>query len=234
MGMAVEQDVVFARIGIELGYCTRPQVEACLAIQARSDRPMSLGHHLVQEGHLTEAQHSTVLEKQRRDLRRVDPVQSSPKADLLFGRLIVREGFATEEDVAAALREQGETGDRRSLGEVLIARGVLEPRQVEWILGQQSKWIMRCPRCSVSLTVHSTSRNPRKAACPRCGVALVPGPSKAESTEGEVDTSTVLRPPPRSAEGDGKTCRICDHPFLSAPGPDGRVECLSCRVRFAQ
>jgi hypothetical protein len=233
MGMPAEQDVVFARIAIELKYCGAEQVESCLAIQASSDRPMSLGHHLVQEGHLTEIQHSAVLEKQRRDLRRVDPVQSSPKGDLLFGRLIVREGFATEEEVAAALREQAQTGDRRSLGEVLIARGVLETRQVEWILGQQSKWVMRCPRCDVSLTVHSTSRNPRKAACPRCGVALEPGPAKSESTEGEYDTSSTLRPPPPSGSG-GQACRICDHPFLSEPGPDGRVECLSCRVRFQE
>lgn len=233
MGMAVEQDVVFAKIAVELGYCASHQVEACLAIQARSDRPMSLGHHLVQEGHLTEAQHSAVLEKQRRALKRLDPVQSSPKADLLFGRLIVREGFATEEEVAAALREQGQTGDRRSLGEILISRGVLEPRHVEWILGQQSKWVMRCPRCAVSLTVHSSSRNPRKAACPRCGVALEPGEPKAESTEGEVDTAILRLPPPLAAEG-GKACRICDHPFVSPPGPDGRVECLSCRVKFAE
>jgi hypothetical protein len=230
--MPADHDLLFGKIAVDLGLCTSEDVDACLAIQSASARPMSLGHTLVQEGRLTQDQHSQVLEQQRKNLAKPDPVSRSPKGDALFGRLVVREGFATEEQVNAALREQGRNGDRRTLGEVLVAQGVIEPRHVKWLLGQQSKWIMRCPRCAVSLTVHSTSKNPQKAACPRCGVALVPGSSAgAPSTAGEIDTSTMRLPPPPSAVGAGK-CRICEHPFVGEPESDGRVECLSCRVRF--
>ena len=228
--MPADQDLLFGKIAVDLKFCTAEQVEACLALQETSDERMSLGRHLVREGHLTEDQHSAVLERQRRNLSRLDPAAQAPKGDILFGRLAVREGFATEEQVNAALREQGRNGDRRSLGEVFIAKGILNAEEVRWILGLQSKWIMSCPTCFSTFTVRSTSRTPSKALCPRCKVPLRPRKSQTESVvEAEVDTS--VHPLPRAARGSG-SCRICGKASLSAPGKDGLVECLSCRVRF--
>ncbi len=240
--MPARHDLLFGQIAIQLGFCSNEQVEAGLALQANAGRPMSLGRHLVEEGYLSEDQHSKVLEQQRRNLMKVKPAPAAPtaapaaaapKGEILFGRLVVREGFASAEDVNAALREQGRPGDRRTLGEVLVARGVLTPAQVEALLRKQQKWILKCPRCGVSLTVYSTSPTPKQAACPRCGSPLVPGGVQGESTStlGEVDTRTLReaalrRPAPPVA------CRICGHAKLSKEGPDGRVECLSCHVRF--
>ena len=229
--MPANQDLLFGRIAVELGFCSAKAVEACLKKQSTSERPMSLGHHLVQEGHLTEEQHSKVLEQQRRNFQRKDPVTRTSTGDVLFGRLVVKEGFATEEQVNAALREQGQNGDRRTLGEVLIARGALNAAEVEWILKQQCKWIMRCPRCATEFTVHSSSRNPRKAACPRCAAALEPVQQATGSTAGEIETSMMLRPPPKASDKSGE-CRICRHTVVSMPEPDGRVECMKCHVRF--
>ena len=230
--MPADQDLLFGKIAVELGFCTEQQVESCLAIQEKASDRMSLGRHMVREGCLTEDQHSKVLERQRRNLSRVDPAARAPKGDVLFGRLAVREGLATEEQVNDALREQGRNGDRRSLGEVFIAKGILNAEEVRWILGLQSKWIMRCPRCAVAYTVHSSSRTPTKAVCPRCRSPLAPEESKTESaTAGELDTAVRRKPNPR-ADGQGGGCKICDHPLVSDPGSDGRVECLSCRVRF--
>lgn len=234
--MPARSDLLFGQIAIQLGFCNNDQVEAALALQAGAARPMSLGRHLVEEGFLSEDQHSKVLEQQRRNLIKPAPAATSsapPKGEILFGRLVVREGLASEEDVNAALREQGRSNDRRTLGEVLVARGVLTSPQVEALLRKQQKWILKCPRCGVSLTVYSSSPTPKQAACPRCHSPLEPGGTKSDSTStlGEVDTRTLRegakRPPPPST-----ACRICGHAKLSPKGPDGRVECLSCHVRF--
>jgi hypothetical protein len=232
--MPADQDLLFGRIAVDLGFCTAAQVDACLAIQATSGRPMSLGHHLVQEGHLTEDQHSQVLERQRRNLGRPDPASRAPKEDVLFGRLVVREGLASQEQVNAALREQGRPGDRRTLGEVLLARGVLTREQVKQVLGMQSKWVMRCRRCSITLTVHSTSRNPSKVVCPRCKGPLEPESARMAppATEAEIETSTRHPLPSRPKADPGGNCRVCNHNVVSMPASDGRVECLACRVRF--
>ncbi len=231
--MPAAKDLLFGKIAVALRFCSAAQVDAALAIQSAADRPMPLGRHLVEEGYLTEDQHAQVLERQRRNLARPDTATQTPKSDVLFGRLAVREGLATEEQVNAALREQGKDGDRRSLGEILQTQGVLKAAEVAWLLGRQSKWVMRCPACKITLTVHSSSKTPTKAACPRCGIALEAAtPAAATESKGEVDTSVRMGPPPRRAEGASSGCRICEHPFVGEPGSDGRVECLSCRVRF--
>jgi hypothetical protein len=226
-----EHDLLFGRIAIELGFCVAAQIEDCLVIQAQTDDGMSLGHHLVREGYLTEDQHSKVLERQRLVLHRKRRPPALSKDDLLFGRMAVREGLATVEQVKAALKEQAKKRDGKGIGEVLKAQGVLSAAEVEWILGRQLKWVMNCPTCFTTFTVRSTSRTPSKAQCPRCKVPLRPQERKSDSfAEAEVDTS-VRQPLPRAASG-GPTCRICGHAKVSAPGKDGRVECLSCRVRF--
>jgi hypothetical protein len=228
--VTADHDLLFGRIAIELGFCVAAQIEDCLVIQAQTDDGMSLGHHLVREGYLTEDQHSKVLERQRLVLHRKRRPPALSKDDLLFGRMAVREGLATVEQVKAALKEQAKKRDGKGIGEVLRAMGVLSAAEVEWILGLQSKWIMSCPTCFSTFTVRSTSRTPTKAHCPRCKVPLRTREAKTETmVEAEVDTS--VHPLPRAARGSG-SCRICGKTTLSVPGKDGLVECLSCRVRF--
>lgn len=236
--MPASQDLLFGRLAVEMRFCTAEQVERCAAIQAQSERPMPLGRQLVQEGYLTEDQHSKVLARQRENMRRPDPASHAPKGDLLFGRLVVREKMATEEQVNACLRDQAKTGERRTLGEVMIARKILTPAQVESLLSLQSKTIMRCGRCAISLTVHSTSKNPRKVACPRCkGPLEAVGRSGDTKADGELETSIRNRaiPDPAPAPSSGAlpaACRICTHEFVGSVDADGRAECLSCHVRF--
>lgn len=229
--MPADHDLLFGRIAIELGYCVAAQVEACLALQAREADGMSLGRHLVREGHLTEDQHSRVLERQRIVLHRKSRPPGLTKDDLLFGRMAVREGLATVAQVKAALKEQARRRDGKGIGNLLRDQGVLSAAEVEWLLGRQLKWVMHCPACFASFTVRSTSRTPSKAQCPRCHVPLRPRDPKTDvAAEAELDTS-VGQKLPRAAR-DGPGCRVCGHASVSAPGKDGRVECLSCRARF--
>ncbi len=237
--MPSDTDLLCGRIAIELGFCTEAQVEQCLEIQAASKSPIPLGRVMVDERVLTEEQHSKVIQVQRGRMLRRDPVANASKEDTLFGTLAVRAGWVTREQLNEGLRLQGKAGERRSLGEILVARGVLKPEQVQALLARQSKRIMSCAECKVSFTVHTITRG-KPIACPRCRKPLQEGkPGESVRTDGDLHSDSVLR----AREADerlraamkpvGPTpCKFCGRPTLSPRGSDGRVECLSCRVRY--
>lgn len=240
--MPSDSDLLFGKIAIELTFCTEAQVERCVGIQAKSQSGQALGRYLVDEGFLTEDQHAKVLEVQRRRMLRKDPITQSSKEEILFGRLAVREGLLSVEQMNACLRLQGRPGEKRTLGEILVAQKLLTPEQVKSLLARQSKRIMSCPNCQVSFTVHSISRD-KKLTCPRCKGPLLEGkPSDSVRTDGELKTESAWRtliqaatedPASRLAAGSSAAhCRICKHPSVGPLGSDGRVECLSCHVRF--
>jgi DNA-directed RNA polymerase subunit RPC12/RpoP len=231
--MPSDSDLLCGRIAIELGFCTEAQVEQCLRAQATSRAPMPLGRHMIEEAVLTEDQHSRVLEAQRKRMRRIDPVVNASKEEALFGTLAVKEGLVSREQLNACLRLQGRPGEKRSLGEIMRAEGLLTTGQVRGLLARQSKRIMSCAPCGVSFTVHTIT--PGKAIpCPRCKKPLQDGkPGESVRTDGEVRSDSVLRmSPPPAAGGTGQRCRICGHGFKGAPSSDGRLECPACHVRF--
>lgn len=240
--MPSDHDLLFGKIAIELKFCTDAQVEKCVSIQASSKAGLALGRHLVDEGFLSEDQHAKVLEVQRRRMLHKDPISQSSKEEVLFGRLAVREGLLTSEQMNACLRLQGSPGEKRTLGEILVAEGLLSSSQIKALLAQQSKKIMSCPKCLVSFTVHTISHG-KTISCPRCKGPLREGkPSDSVRTDAELHSDSALRkllearpeppvPPPRGA-APAKRCRICQHPFVGPLRSDGRVECLSCHARF--
>ena len=239
--MPSDSDLLFGKIAIELKFCSEEQVNRCVAIQAKSRTGQALGRYLVDEGFLTEEQHAKVLEVQRRRMLRKDPITQSSKEEILFGRLAVREGLLSAEQMNACLRLQGQPGEKRTLGEILVAQRLLTPGQVKSLLARQSKRIMSCPSCQVSFTVHTISQG-KPITCPRCQGSLKEGkPSDSVRTDGELKSESAWRtliqaatedPASRLAGGSAAHCRICKHPSVGALGSDGRVECLSCHVRF--
>lgn len=235
--MPSDSDLLCGRIAIELGFCTEAQVEKCLRIQAASKTPMPLGRILIDEAALTEDQHSKVLEIQRSRMRRPDPVVKASKEDTLFGTLAVREGWVTREQMNACLRIQGQLDEKRTLGEVLVAERLLTTVQVKALLAKQSKKIMSCAGCRVSFTVHTISRG-KSIPCPRCRKPLQDGkPGDSVRTDGDLSSDSVVQAreaevrPRRGAPGT-PSCRFCGSSPVGPRAPDGRVECLTCHVRF--
>src|ERR1700710_759635 len=57
--------------------------------------------------------------------------------DLLFGRIALHYKLVTREQLLAVAQAQARDGDRRRLGEILLAQGLLTSRQVEQILTVQ-------------------------------------------------------------------------------------------------
>ena len=134
-------------------------------------------------------------------------------------------------------------GEKRTLGEIMVAKGYLSPEEVKAVLAQQSKAIMSCPACRLSFTVTRITKR-KTTRCPRCKGPLRMGkPSESLRTDAELlSDSALLRrqktapepvaSQPSEAPQPVGPCKICDHPFVGPMGSDGRMECLSCHVRF--
>jgi hypothetical protein len=109
-------DLLFGKLAVSRGYCAQESIEWCVAIQETSKDRLHLGRILVNEGYLTEEQHSEILALQRKNLSAVDPVAKKSKESVLFGKLVVREGLLSSEAVNACLADQAKSGEKRSLG----------------------------------------------------------------------------------------------------------------------
>src|SRR5262245_66569268 len=97
----------------------------------------------------------------------VDPLVKKRKEAVLFGKLAIKLGLVTPDEVNECLRFQAEPGETRSLGEILVERGFLTTIQVKDILEKQLKKIMSCPTCKLSFTVLTLSEG-KRIDCPKC------------------------------------------------------------------
>ena len=68
---------------------------------------------------------------------------ASASDDLLFGRIALHYKLVTREQMVEASQFQAREGGERRLGEILIARGYLTPRQVEQILAVQKDYLAK-------------------------------------------------------------------------------------------
>lgn len=244
--MPSDEELLFGKIAIREGYCTPTQVDECVRLQMTAEPKTTVGSLLVSKGYMAPAEHAKVLDVQKRNLGAPDPRGSGPKEALLFGRLAVREGLMTDEEVNECLREQGRPGEKRTLGEIMVAQGFLTPVQVEKLLGKQQKRFMNCPGCRLSFTVLSLSQG-KAVPCPRCKNALREGKlSEQTRTDAEFATQVLqvvkqevpanLRPVtrviPLVAKKVSSICPICDSVFEGALDSTGRLRCPSCRATF--
>lgn len=242
--MAADQDLLFGRIAVHRQFCTQAQLDEALAVQARSRDPIPLGHILRDEGYISEDQHSQVLAIQRQNLSAVDPVSKASRESTLLGRLAVREKFMTEANVNACLRLQGREGEKRSIGEIMVAQGHLRPEQLQQLLSMQHKWIMSCAPCRLSFTVLSIARS-KKILCPRCKAPLQEGkPGDSVRTDADLETSVSIELKKAAAKkaspvGSSSvrlvkmTCPMCSTPFAEPVDTKGRVDCPRCRSSFS-
>jgi hypothetical protein len=244
--MASDVDLGFGKIALAKGFCTQPQIDECLQMQAMSSDAPGLGELLLYKSYLTPQQHAEIEKELKREPPKPEPAPSGPEDSILFGKLAVQEGLLLPETVEKCLREKSAAGETRSLGEILVARGHLTQAQVRRLLAKQQKKIMSCPVCRLSFTVLTRSQS-KVIQCPRCRGPLEEGkPSSSVRTDAEFAT-TVLRmgrpgaaapeKSPRSSTPPGPavrvTCVVCDHVFQAAVDPNGRVRCPSCNATFS-
>jgi hypothetical protein len=243
--VGADQDLLFGKIAVNRKYCTAEDLEKCITLQANSRDRVPLGQILRSEGYITEDQHSEILSIQRRNLTVIDPISKVSKESLLIGKLAVREKFMTEEQVNTCLRLQARTGEKRSIGEIMVEQGHLSAAQLKSLLSKQHKRIMSCPKCKLSFTVLSTT-HAKVVPCPRCKGGLKEGkPTDSVRTDAHLETSTTNRirkesqktDPPEQLAGSIRmvkmTCPMCEKPFCEPVDSKGRVDCPHCHSTFS-
>ena len=159
---------VFARICLEYGWATRAQIVE--AVRVRSQAPDGnappLSALLIVRGVLTLDQTRT-LEKQASEITRSGPYADIQKEDTSLGKVLVKSGSATPEQVNLALAQQNETAARNApvprLGEILIDQGVLTFAALQEALDRRSR--------------------PTQSSSPRTGTARTSAPPASEPEE---------------------------------------------------
>jgi protein-arginine kinase activator protein McsA len=242
-------DLLFGKIALTEKFCTQAQIDECTRLQLQLQSPHQpaprLGDLLLDKGYLSAAQHAKILEIQQQNLDLVDPLVKKRKESILFGKLAIKLGLVTPDEVNSCLRLQAEPGESRSLGEILVSKGYLTAIQVKDILEKQLKKIMSCPACKLSFTVLTLSEG-KKIECPKCKGPLKEGkPTDSTRTDAEFATQVMrsvkagLPPVGTPAPAKGPTakrkkceCVVCDHSFDAALDASGRVQCPSCYTTF--
>lgn len=247
--MPASRELLFGKIAVTLKFCTQDQVDECARLQLQMQSPHrpapKLGEIMVDKGYLTREQSAKVLETQRANLDLVDPLMQKRKEAVLFGKLAVREGLCTQEEVNECLRLQAREGEKRSLGEIMVAEGCLTSVQVKELLGRQLKKIMSCPACRLSFTVLTLSEG-KRIDCPKCKAPLRDGkPTDSTRTDAEFATQSVRvvragmpapkvdsRVIPAPAKKVKVACVVCDQAFEAPLDSTGRVRCPACQTTF--
>ena len=247
--MPASGDLLFGKIALTEKFCTQAQVDECTRLQLQLQSPHQpaprLGDLLLEKGYLTADQHAKILEIQQQNLDLVDPLVKKRKESVLFGKLAIKQGLVTPDEVNQCLRIQAEPGETRSLGEILVAKGFLTAIQVKEVLNKQLKKIMSCPACKLSFTVLTLSEG-KRIDCPKCKGPLKEGkPTESTRTDAEFATQVmrsvkaglppVGTPPPVKGPTEKRKkceCVICDNAFDAALDSSGRVQCPSCYTTF--
>ncbi len=244
--MPADEDLLFGKIAIGEGFCTQAQIDECVRVQSYSKSPTALGELLLFKGHITSQQHAKVLEIQKKNLQTVDPLAKKRREAQLFGKLAIREGLLTEEEVNDCLRDQGMEGETRTLGEIMVAKSYLTVQQVKDLLSKQLKKVMSCPNCNLSFTVMTLSQG-KQIDCPRCKGPLLDGKAtRSIRTDAEFATQSFRRVKeevpiearpdtrrvPVTAKSVKAACVVCDHEFTGPLDSTGRLRCPSCNTSF--
>ena len=165
--------LLVGQIALELGMLTEAQLSDCLSFQAGQPQPRSIGALLIESGILGATQMEQVLAEQQRRLQESVPYAVATKAEISFGRLLVKGGHASEAHVNEALRAQqdfSERGVRKRLGELLVEAGRLSPQIVLTVLAQQGKTIRACTFCGAHVNVLLAVAD--RFPCRKCGMAM--------------------------------------------------------------
>ena len=179
---------LFGKIAANLGFASQDQVNECLVLQRQDPTRGQIGEILCQKGYLTEQQLEEVLATQRDYLRKVEKKSREKVEDSIFGRLVIKNRYATQDQVDEALQEQTrreKEGQIVPIGTILIERRIMTIDQVADILKRQWKQILICDTCSKQFNVFGYKKG-KRFMCRKCGNPLrVPEKLTSVRVEGE-------------------------------------------------
>lgn len=146
---STREDLILGEIAIKARVITRQQLEKVLQEQKKLTHWKSLGEFLLEKKYVTPTQLQLLVDVQRRNLELKTYQARRIKQDNLFGRLIIRRGFASERQVEEALGEQLIADDANflRLGEIMVKKGFISEEQFEEVVGFQTSRQISCAKC---------------------------------------------------------------------------------------
>ena len=155
------------------------------------------------------------------------------REDRLLGKLAVREGICTQDQVDECFQIQSMTQSTAPLGDILLYKGYLSDRELKALLARREKKVMACLACRLSFSVVTLSGG-QSARCPRCKGPLQDADGdRLLKTDAEFSTRKIPAVLPPAGPQKDVSCVVCDHRFPAARETSGRVRCPSCQSSFS-
>lgn len=166
-------DALFGQIAMRLGIVSRKQLEEALELQRFASQHKPLGLILMEMKYVTQQDLERIVEAQKALASQAESRAKAVREDTLFGKVAIRLGACTEEQLAECLAMQEQLPKDRfmRLGDIMIIKGVLTVDQVRKILDTQRGLILYCPQCDTQYNV-VMFRPGASIQCYRCGTAL--------------------------------------------------------------
>lgn len=204
---------LFGRIAVLGGYISREQLDECLEIQRRRDRPTYIGQVLLDQGYLSTEQVEHILTIRRQKVRKLNLTRTdASKRDREFARLALQAKLVDLDQLEDTVLEQQQLRGLNlhfTLGEVFLSRGEIEMKDVLRVVGLQGRRMLCCSVCDCHYRVQDF-REGEEYTCRKCASVLVSSrllddqladgvleASEGDSTQG-VTTATAEGP-----RGDG-------------------------------
>jgi len=178
-------DGLFGQIAVRLGILTKQQLQEVLELQrfARGHKP--LGVLLMELNYVTQKDLERILEAQKQMLTDASNRQKAVREDNLFGKVAIRLGCCTEEQLQECLALQEQLPKERfmRLGDIMVIKGYLSVEQVKKITDTQKGLIVYCPQCDTQYNV-VMFRPGASIQCYKCGSPLrIPARATSQSVD---------------------------------------------------
>ena len=166
-------DSLFGQIAMRLGIVTRDQLQEALELQRFAQGHKPLGVILMELKYVSTKDLERIVEAQKALLAEASVRQKAVREDNLFGKVAIRLGFCTEEQLAEclALQEQLPKDRFMRLGDILVIKGYLTVEQVRKVSETQKGLIVYCTQCDTQYNVVMFKPG-ASLQCYRCGSPL--------------------------------------------------------------
>jgi hypothetical protein len=166
-------DRLFGQIAVELGILSPENLEEALERQMSLSPAPPLGLVLMDLRLVTREDLERILDAQRKIVEKQRERGKDQRDDTLFGKVAVRLGFLTQDQLNECLDLQKREGPEANLrlGELMTRRGMVGPEQVRRVMEVQSGMAVACPACS---TLHNVVMFVPGASipCRKCSEAI--------------------------------------------------------------
>lgn len=178
-------DSLFGQIALRLGIVNKKQLDEALELQRFAKGHKPLGMILMELGHVRQKDLDRIIEEQKAILAQANTRQKAVREDNLFGKVAIRSGYCTEEQLAECLALQEHLPPERfmRLGDIMVIKGYLSVDQVKKVIDTQKGLILYCPQCDTQYNV-VMFRPGVSMQCYKCGNPLrVPARSTTPSID---------------------------------------------------